>query len=410
MAAELNQTPSANRIHIGFYGLRNAGKSSLVNKVTNQNLAIVSDVKGTTTDPVTKAMELLPLGPVVIIDTPGLDDEGELGALRVKKAYQALNKTDIAVLVVDASKGLSDEDYAILGRIKAKNIPYIVALNKIDLTNGEAAGFREGEGIVPGDNVIKVSSLKGENIDELRNLIASKAIVDLNKRIVGDKLKKSDMAVLVCPIDESAPKGRMILPQVQTIRDILDEHAMCVVTQTDDLPKVLEELKNPPKIVITDSQDFGKVKNMVPEDIMLTSFSILMANYKGILETAVKGAASVKDLKDGDTVLISEGCTHHRQCKDIGTVKLPGWIENFTKKKINFEFTQGGEYPEDLSKYALIVHCGGCMLTEREMMYRLKCAEDEGVAFTNYGTLIAYMNGILGRSLQIFPSIADKCV
>lgn len=410
MAAELNQTPSANRIHIGFYGLRNAGKSSLVNKVTNQNLAIVSDVKGTTTDPVTKAMELLPLGPVVIIDTPGLDDEGELGALRVKKAYQALNKTDIAVLVVDASKGMSDEDYAILGRIKAKNIPYIIALNKTDLTNGDAIGFREGEGIVPGDNVIRVSSLKGENIDELRNLIASKAKVDSGKRIIGDKLKEGDMVVLVCPIDESAPKGRMILPQVQTIRDILDEHAMCVVTQTDELPKVLEELKNPPKIVITDSQDFGKVKNMVPEDIMLTSFSILMANYKGILETAVKGAASVKDLKDGETVLISEGCTHHRQCKDIGTVKLPGWIEKFTNKKINFEFTQGGEYPEDLSKYALIVHCGGCMLPEREMMYRLKCAEDEGVAFTNYGTLIAYMNGILGRSLQIFPSIADKCV
>jgi [FeFe] hydrogenase H-cluster maturation GTPase HydF len=410
MAAELNQTPSANRIHIGFYGLRNAGKSSLVNKVTNQNLAIVSDVKGTTTDPVTKAMELLPLGPVVIIDTPGLDDEGELGALRVKKAYQALNKTDIAVLVVDASKGMSDEDYAILGQIKTKNIPYIIALNKTDLANGDAIGFREGEGLVPGDNVIRVSSLKGENIDELRNLIASKAKVDSNKRIIGDKLKEGDMVVLVCPIDESAPKGRMILPQVQAIRDILDEHAMCVVTQTDELPKVLESFKNPPKIVVTDSQDFGKVKNMVPDDIMLTSFSILMANYKGILETAVKGAASVKDLKDGDTVLISEGCTHHRQCKDIGTVKLPGWIENFTNKKINFEFTQGGEYPEDLSKYALIVHCGGCMLPEREMMYRLKCAEDEGVAFTNYGTLIAYMNGILGRSLQIFPSIADKCV
>jgi len=389
----LNDTPNANRVHIAFFGRRNAGKSSLLNAVTGQDIAIVSDVKGTTTDPVSKAMELLPIGPVLFFDTPGLDDEGEVGALRVKKARQVLNKTDIAVLVIDGREGMTPVDKEILTLIRGKKLPYLVVYNKRDL----AAVRTEGE------HEISVSSLTGENIHELKERIASLAKPEENvRRIVGDLLSPEDVVILVTPIDASAPKGRMILPQVQTIRDILDARAVCFVTQTEQLPPALKALASPPRLVVTDSQVFGIVKNMVPEDVPLTSFSILMARFKGFLETAAKGALFIENLKDGDTVLISEGCTHHRQCEDIGTVKLPGWIKKHTGKELRFEFTSGGGFPEDLSpeKYAMVVHCGGCMLTEREMQYRMRCAEDAGVPFTNYGTLIAYMNGILRRSLS----------
>ena len=398
MANDLNQTPSANRVHIGFFGLRNAGKSSLVNAVTGQSLSIVSDVKGTTTDPVSKAMELLPLGPVVILDTPGLDDQGELGTLRVKRAYQALNKTDIAILVVDASQGLQPEDRAILRRIQAKKIPYLVAFNKCDLA--ETSGLD--------DHSMAVSARTGENIHALKERIATLSRTGPEKRILGDRLKPSDIVILVTPIDESAPKGRMILPQVQTIRDILDSHGTCLVTQTEELPSMLRALAAPPKLVVTDSQDFETVKDMVPPEVKLTSFSILMARYKGILETAAAGAARLSRLRDGDTVLISEGCTHHRQCQDIGTVKLPGWLQRFTGKQLRFAFTSGTEFPEDLSPYALVIHCGGCMLNEREMRYRRQCAEDQDIPFTNYGTAIAHMNGILRRSLEFFPDLLEK--
>lgn len=396
MSTDLNQTPSANRTHIGFFGMRNAGKSSLVNAVTGQSLSIVSDVLGTTTDPVTKAMEILPLGPVVIIDTPGLDDEGELGALRVKKAYAALNKCDIALLVVDASRGMQPEDLYILAKIKAKKIPYLVVYNKSDLADN----------INLNDDEFMVSAAHGININGLKERIASLKPADDSKQIIGDMLSPEDIVILVTPIDSSAPKGRMILPQVQTIRDILNVYAVCIVTQTEQLPAMLNALNAPPKMVITDSQAFETVKKMVPESIPLTSFSILFARFKGILHTAALGAASISSLKDGDTVLISEGCTHHRQCRDIGSVKLPAWLKRFTGKELSFEYSSGTEFPEDLSSYSLIIHCGGCMLSEREVSYRLKCAEDQSVPFTNYGTAIAYMNGILKRSLEIFPDLA----
>ena len=399
MANDLNQTPSANRVHIGFFGLRNAGKSSLVNAVTGQALSIVSDVKGTTTDPVQKAMELLPLGPVVILDTPGLDDAGELGALRVRRAYQALNKTDVAILVVDGTLGLQPEDRAILERIRAKSIPYLVVYNKSDLT--EVSALEEHE--------MSVSAVTGDNIHALKERIAALAKQQgPEKHILGDILDPGDLVILVTPIDESAPKGRMILPQVQAIRDVMDAHAACIVTQPEELPGQLAGLKSPPKLVVTDSQAFAEVKDMVPESIPLTSFSILFARYKGILDTAVRGAARIRHLKDGDKVLISEGCTHHRQCNDIGTVKFPGWLEAFTGKKLEYAFTSGIEYPEDLSPYALVIHCGGCMLNEREMVYRMKNTEDQNVPFTNYGTAIAHMNGILRRSLEIFPDLAEE--
>lgn len=398
MANDLNQTPSANRVHIGFFGLRNAGKSSVVNAVTGQNLSIVSDVKGTTTDPVQKAMELLPLGPVVIIDTPGLDDEGELGSLRVKRAHQALNKCDIAVLVVDGTVGLQALDRALIERFRVKEVPFLVVYNKSDLAAHEAAEPYE----------IAVSARTGDGIWELKERIAALPKQGPEKHVIADLLDPEDLVILVTPIDSSAPKGRMILPQVQAIRDVLDGTASCVVTQPAQLPGVFAALKAPPKMVVTDSQAFGTVKDMVPDSVPLTSFSILFARFKGILETAVAGVGSIAALKDGDTVLISEGCTHHRQCDDIGTVKIPRWIGEMTGKDLKFAFTSGTEFPEELGAYALVVHCGGCMLNEREMRYRQKCAEDQGVPFTNYGTLIAYRNGILKRSLAIFPQIAAK--
>lgn len=394
----LNNTPSANRIHIGFFGRRNAGKSSVVNAVTGQNLSIVSDVKGTTTDPVTKAMELLPLGPVVIIDTPGLDDEGAVGELRVQKAKQALNKTDIAVLVVDITEGKNQIDEDLLKLFVEKKLPYVVVYNKSDL-----AAKTE---LLPQE--IAVSAVTKDNINELKEKIAALAAgIKQDKRVIGDLLAADDVVVLVTPIDESAPKGRMILPQVQTIRDVLDSHAIVVTTQVEQLAKTLSFLKNPPKVVVTDSQAFGKVKKIVPEDILLTSFSILFARFKGVLKTAVNGAVSLEKLVDGDTVLISEGCTHHRQCNDIGSVKMPKWITEYTGKQINFEYTSGTEFKEDLRKYKLIVHCGGCMLNEKEMRHRQSRAEELQVPYTNYGIIIAYMNGILNRSLEVFPELHE---
>ncbi len=396
----LNSTPSAERLHLAFFGRRNAGKSSVLNAVTGQDLAIVSDVLGTTTDPVSKAMELLPLGPVVVIDTPGIDDEGDLGALRVKKSYQVLNKTDVAILVVDSAVGITEQDNALLEKIKDKKIPYIIAYNKSDINAVT----------INGENEICVSAKSGENIYELKELIAKQVKgLENQKHIISDKLNKGDIAVLVVPVDKAAPKGRLILPQQQTIRDILDGHASAVVTQDTELENTLAALKDKPKIVITDSQVFAKVSKIVPNDIVLTSFSILFANYKGNLRLVVEGVTALDRLNDGDTVLISEGCTHHRQCGDIGTIKLPALIKKYTGKNINFEWTSGTEFPEELSKYSLIIHCGGCMLSEREMQYRLKCAQDESVSITNYGTAIAYMNGILKRSLAPFPDIMELC-
>lgn len=393
----LNSVVSAERIHIGFFGLRNAGKSSLVNAVTGQELALVSDVKGTTTDPVKKAMELLPLGPVVIIDTPGIDDEGDLGLMRVKRAMQVLNYADIAVLVVDASKGISKADSDLVAAFESKKMPYIIAFNKSDLI-GETPQETEKE--------IYVSTVNKLNIERLKEKIASAVKSNTeSKKIVSDLIQAGDTVVLVTPIDESAPKGRLILPQQLTIRDILDSHATAVVTRETELAQTLDSLKNPPALVITDSQVFGFVSKIVPCDIALTSFSILFARYKGNLDILANGAKHLDELKDGDKVLISEGCTHHRQCNDIGTVKLPGWIKKHTGKEIEFEFTSGGEFPQELSSYSLIVHCGGCMLNEREVQYRLRQAEDEGVPITNYGTAIAYMNGILSRSLEVFDTI-----
>ncbi len=399
MANNLNETPAANRLHIAFFGRRNAGKSSVVNAVTGQNLSIVSDVKGTTTDPVSKAMELLPIGPVLIIDTPGIDDDGLVGELRVKKAKQILNKADVAVLVVDGSAGKTEFDEELIGIFQDKNIPYIVAYNKSDLKLQDNLSKNE----------IAVSALNGSNIYELKEKIATYAKQENNtKRIIGDLLNPTDTVVLVTPIDGSAPKGRMILPQVQTIRDILDANAVCITVQPDQLLFALESLKVNPKLVVTDSQVFGKVKSLVPDEILLTSFSILMAAFKGFLKPAVQGAANIEKLKNGDFVLISEGCTHHRQCEDIGTVKLPEWLKRYTGKELSFQFTSGGDFPENLKKYALVVHCGGCMLNEKEMLYRQKSAENQNVPFTNYGTAIAYINGILKRSLEIFPEIQNK--
>ncbi|MEZ3420494.1 MAG: [FeFe] hydrogenase H-cluster maturation GTPase HydF [Eubacterium sp.] len=396
MAENLNQTPNANRLHIGFFGRRNAGKSSVVNAVTGQNLSIISDVKGTTTDPVLKAMELLPIGPVVIIDTPGIDDEGALGMLRVQKTKQILNKTDIAVLVSDSALKMSEAEENLIALFKEKKIPYVIVYNKSDLSKKECRN----------ENELCVSAKTGENIYALKEKITVLAKQEnITKRIICDKLSPQDTVLLVTPIDASAPKGRMILPQVQVIREVLDSRAVCITVQPEQLKFALENLKSPPVMVITDSQVFGKVKQLVPQDILLTSFSILFANFKGILKTAVQGAAGIDKLKNGDTVLISEGCTHHRQCEDIGTVKLPAWLKNYTGKDLRFAFTSGSEFPQDLSRYSLVIHCGGCMLNEREMLYRQKCAAEQGVLFTNYGTAIAYMNGILKRSLEVFPEI-----
>lgn len=402
--AGLNQTPSANRLHISFFGRRNAGKSSVVNAVTGQDLSIVSDVKGTTTDPVHKAMELLPIGPVVITDTPGIDDEGLVGEMRVGKSYQVLNRTDIAVLVVDNFVGVRDDDMALIEMFRQKRIPFIVALNKVDLDMESLIAHHEDPDYA--FPWVRVSAVTGQGIDRLKMKIAEMAKpLESSRKLIGDRLADGDIVILVTPIDESAPKGRIILPQVQTIRDILDIHAICMVCQVPELAGCLAALKEPPALVITDSQVFGAVKDIVPSDVPLTSFSILMARYKGILDTAVAGAHFVSELQDGDCVLISEGCTHHRQCEDIGTVKLPNWIEQFSGSKLNFEFTSGGDFPaseEALCRYALVVHCGGCMLNEREMIHRMNFARECGVPFTNYGTLIAHINGILDRSLEIF--------
>lgn len=405
----MNQTPASERVHIGFFGRRNAGKSSVMNRVTGQDLAVVSEVKGTTTDPVYKAMELLPLGPVVMMDTPGIDDEGELGALRVKKSYQVLNKTDAAVLVIDGKNGMSREDQALLERIQKKNIPSILVLNKRDLLTEEEVcqtlsclpkGYQEGK------DFLWVSAQEGTGIHELKERLAVLASTEENqKKIVGDLLSPGDFVVLVVPVDKAAPKGRLILPQQQTIRDILDADAVSVVIKEDRLKETLERLGQSPRLVITDSQVFGKVSRDTPGEIPLTSFSILFARYKGNLKTLVEGARTLEKLKDGDKILISEGCTHHRQCGDIGTVKLPAWIRKYTGKNLDFSFTSGTEFPDELGMYSLIVHCGGCMLNEREMKYRLSCAGDQEVPMTNYGILIAYMNGILERSLEPFGEI-----
>lgn len=407
----LNNVASAERTHIGFFGLRNAGKSSVVNAVTGQELSLVSDIRGTTTDPVKKAMELLPLGPVVIIDTPGIDDEGTLGEMRVKKARQVLNYTDIAVLVVDAVRGLEAADRELITLFTEKKIPYIIAYNKSDLL-AKASEPTEHAALTAGtpqkENTICVSAQTKQNIHELKEMIAHLVKgEENNKRIVADLLEEGDTVVLVVPIDSAAPKGRLILPQQQTIRDILEAGAISVVSRDTELPQTLASLSHKPKLVITDSQAFGKVSRDTPDDILLTSFSILFARYKGNLDTVIKGASQLDRLKDGDTVLISEGCTHHRQCGDIGTVKLPNWVKNYTKKDIQFEFTSGTEFPEDLSKYALIIHCGGCMLNEREMQYRLRHATDCCVPITNYGIAIAQIHGILKRSLEPFPDVSQ---
>ncbi|MBQ8836077.1 MAG: [Clostridia bacterium] len=390
----LNETVSADRVHIAFFGKRNAGKSSLVNAVTGQSLAVVSDVKGTTTDPVKKAMELLPIGPVMIIDTPGFDDEGDLGALRVKKTREVLAKCDIAVLVVDTTAGCGKEEEEFLSLVKEKGIPCITVFNKSDLT-----AARE-------DNAVYVSAKNGDGVTELKEKLGLLAKTKENtKRIVADLLYEGDVVVLVTPIDASAPKGRLILPQQQTIRDILDANCISIVTQVEQLAATLAALKEPPKMVITDSQAFGKVSKIVPENIPLTSFSILFARYKGDLITQVQGAAALSKLRDGDKVLISEGCTHHRQCGDIGTVKMPAWIGNFSGAKVEYVFTSGGEFPADLAEYKLVVHCGGCMLNEAEMKSRVAAATAAGVPVVNYGVAIAHMHGILRRSLELFPDV-----
>ncbi|KAA8502386.1 [FeFe] hydrogenase H-cluster maturation GTPase HydF [Mediterraneibacter catenae] len=403
----LNQTPMSERTHIGFFGKRNAGKSSVMNAVTGQELAVVSDVKGTTTDPVYKSMELLPLGPVVMMDTPGIDDEGELGSMRVRKSYQVLNKTDAAVLVIDGTVGASAEDETLLERIRKKNIPFIVVINKKELADTAVEEAVKRRLTLDDGQLALVSAATGEGIHELKERIASIARVEEpEKYLVRDLLEPSDVAVLVVPIDSAAPKGRLILPQQQTIRDILEADAVSVVVKENGVKNALGQLNKKPKMVITDSQVFAQVAADTPEDIQLTSFSILMARYKGNLEQAVRGVTALDGLEDGDMVLISEGCTHHRQCDDIGTVKIPRWIREYTGKDVQIVTSSGTEFPDDLKKYKLIIHCGGCMLNEREMKYRLSCAADQGVPMTNYGIMIAYVKGILKRSVQVFPDIS----
>ena len=402
----MNQTPSSERVHIGLFGKRNAGKSSVINAVTNQDIAIVSEVRGTTTGPVYKAMELLPVGPVMLIDTPGLDDEGELGALRVQKGLDVLRKTDIALLIVDGSAGMSPEDKRLEEELKKRELPYLVVFNKCDLISGTAADALERRKDSENEACIWVSARTGEGIQELKERLARMVPEKREKRLAGDLLEPLDLVVLVVPIDKAAPKGRLILPQQQTIRDVLESGAVSVVVREKELKETLSRLGRQPKLVITDSQVFDLADRDTPEEILLTSFSILFARYKGNLEQAVRGARALETLRDGDKILISEGCTHHRQCDDIGTVKLPRWIENYTGKKPEFVFTSGTGFERDLKEYHMIVHCGGCMLNEQEMQYRLKEAADQGVPMTNYGILIAYMKGILERSLQPFPEMA----
>lgn len=413
----LNSTPSANRVHIGFFGRRNAGKSSVVNAVTGQELAVVSDTKGTTTDPVYKSMELLPIGPVMIIDTPGFDDEGALGELRVRKTKQVLNKTDIAVLVVDATEGKKQCDEELIRIFKEKEIPYIIVNNKADLLSDEISEKvcqnnvseqrkEEQNALLSSGQEQYVSALTGAGIYELKECIGKLTPnEDMTLKIVGDLLHPGDFVVLVVPIDSAAPKGRLILPQQQTIRDVLEANAAAIVVKESELKQTLEQLGRSPAMVITDSQVFEQVSEEVSEEIPLTSFSILMARYKGYLETAVNGVAAIDHLKDGDKILISEGCTHHRQCDDIGTVKIPRWLKQHTGKELIIETSSGTEFPEDLTSYALVIHCGGCMLNEREVKYRMKCAEDQKVPFTNYGIAIAQMKGILKRSIELFPNL-----
>ena len=389
----LNSTPVSERVHIGFFGRRNAGKSSVVNAVTNQQISVVSDVKGTTTDPVTKTMELLPMGPVVIIDTPGFDDEGALGEQRVKRTKEVLNRVDVAVLIVDSTVGKTAADNELVGIFKSKNIPHVIAYNKCDLTDRR---FDDG---------LAVSATENININLLKETIARLGKTENSRVICSDLVSVGDLVVLVIPIDTAAPKGRLILPQQQTIRDILDSGASALVVRDTELEALLGTVGAKPKLVITDSQVFNKVKDIVPDTVPLTSFSILMARYKGFLETAVRGAAAIDSLNDGDKILIAEGCTHHRQCDDIGTVKIPRWLKTRTQKDIIIETVSGKGFPDDLSPYKLIIHCGGCMLNEKEVSYRRKFAEDSGVPFTNYGTAIAYMQGILKRTLSVFPDL-----
>ena len=400
----LNATPSSERVHIGIFGKRNAGKSSLINAITGQNLAIVSEAKGTTTDPVYKAMELLPLGPVMIIDTPGIDDEGVLGSLRIQKAYQVLNKTDIALVIIDAAVGPSAEDLRLIKRINAKKIPLLIVINKCETINEDKKTAYQA--LLPNGKLLFVSAEQQLNIFELKEAIAQTVPADENKaQIVADLLSPSDFVVLVVPIDSAAPKGRLILPQQQTIRDILEADAAAIVVKENELTNTLQNLGRRPKLVITDSQVFKKVAAKTPADILLTSFSILFARYKGNLQTAVQGVTALESLEDGDKILVGEGCTHHRQCDDIGTVKLPRWIKEYTGKNPEFIFTSGTEFPLDLSPYKMIIHCGACMLNEREMQYRIKCAADQNIPFTNYGITIAYINGILKRTVEPFPQI-----
>lgn len=402
----MNQTPASERVHISFFGKRNAGKSSVINAVTGQDLAIVSSVMGTTTDPVYKTMELLPLGPVMVIDTPGIDDEGELGALRVRKSYQVLNKTDIAILVIDSTAGKGEEELELIHRFHKKGIPYLIVYNKIDLLSTEkikdlAMSVRAGE--------VLVSASDGMNIQELKEKIASLKPEDTHKYpLIQDLIEPLDLVILVVPIDKAAPKGRLILPQQQTIRDILERGALSLVVRDTELKSTLDHFLAQgvcPKLVVTDSQAFARVSKAVPENITLTSFSILFSRYKGELETQLKGIAALSSIEDGDRILIAEGCTHHRQCGDIGTCKMPEWIRNYTGKKPVFEFTSGTEFPDDVSSYEMVVHCGGCMLNEREMKYRIACCQDQGVPITNYGILIAQVTGILKRSLGPFPEM-----
>lgn len=402
----MNQTPASERVHISFFGKRNAGKSSVINAVTGQDLAIVSSVMGTTTDPVYKTMELLPLGPVMVIDTPGIDDEGELGALRVRKSYQVLNKTDIAILVIDSTAGKGEEELELIHRFHKKGIPYLIIYNKIDLLSTEkikdlAMSVRAGE--------VLVSASDGMNIQELKEKIASLKPEDTHKYpLIQDLIEPLDLVILVVPIDKAAPKGRLILPQQQTIRDILERGALSLVVRDTELKSTLDHFLAQgvcPKLVVTDSQAFARVSKAVPENITLTSFSILFSRYKGELEIQLKGIAALSSIEDGDRILIAEGCTHHRQCGDIGTCKMPEWIRNYTGKKPVFEFTSGTEFPDDVSSYKMVVHCGGCMLNEREMKYRIACCQDQGVPITNYGILIAQVTGILKRSLGPFPEM-----
>ena len=402
----MNQTPASERVHVSFFGKRNAGKSSIINAVTGQDLAIVSSVMGTTTDPVYKTMELLPLGPVMVIDTPGIDDEGELGALRVRKSYQVLNKTDIAILVIDSTAGKGEEELELIHRFHKKGIPYLIVYNKIDLLSTEkikdlAMSVRAGE--------VLVSASDGMNIQELKEKIASLKPEDTHKYpLIQDLIEPLDLVILVVPIDKAAPKGRLILPQQQTIRDILERGALSLVVRDTELKSTLDHFLAQgvcPKLVVTDSQAFARVSKAVPENITLTSFSILFSRYKGELEIQLKGVAALSSIEDGDRILIAEGCTHHRQCGDIGTCKMPEWIRNYTGKKPVFEFTSGTEFPDDVSSYEMVVHCGGCMLNEREMKYRIACCQDQGVPITNYGILIAQVTGILKRSLGPFPEM-----